>query len=244
MYNLTEKGGKCSSSIKLWKKLKNLLSLSGEERWKYHEIRLVEVIAKTKWRIKDNHMFGVLEIANSNNFHPFIPDKWFINEKEKRCEFCGKYEHVKIVRKMTKIPTDVEAFVFPVARESAGTQTSTTTFPAIIKMVATAVGQKIISANFLKMPNTSGNGSAGAYDFTMTDACQKTKDAKDSTCGVYAVMPNLIHRIVYVYEIGIPIYVACSDPSAFIVLSYALVLVVFFRNSSLLFMKGKIMVGN
>ncbi|EFX77155.1 hypothetical protein DAPPUDRAFT_106433 [Daphnia pulex] len=260
MYHLREKGdNKCSASIKLWKKLKCMVSLSGEERWKYHKIRLDQVLLETKWRINDNYMFGVLEISNSKKFQHFVPDDWYVNEKAHRCETCGKivhqfttnttktndkksgtchncykkrYPEVNFANfptmtkcftgRMMEIPTNTEAFVFPVARESGGKEIPATTFPAIMKMVDSAVEQNIISANFFKMPNTGGNGSAAAYDFTMTEACNKTKEAKYSTFGLYAVMPTLVHRIVYVYEIGIPIYIACNHPSAFLVSSYAL----------------------
>jgi hypothetical protein len=57
---------------------------------------------------------------------------------------------------------------------------------------------------------------AVSHYFSMKETCEKQKKEKDS-------MATLLHRIVYVYESGIPIYFCCSHPSEFFFSSYALV---------------------
>ncbi len=96
--------------------------------------------------------------------------------------------------RMIDIPTNAEAYVFPTARVLSGRANPTSTFPPIMKMVADAV----------------------SHYFSMPEPCEKQKKEKDS-------MATLLHRIVYVYESGIPIYFCCSHPSEFFVSSYALV---------------------
>lgn len=76
---------------------------------------------------------------------------------------------------------------------------------------------------YMSVIDTCSKGSAQSYDYSMTEPCPKQTEVNNSTFGLNAAMPTLIHRIVYVYKNGIPIYTCCLHSSGFLVSSYALV---------------------
>ncbi|EFX62072.1 hypothetical protein DAPPUDRAFT_120554 [Daphnia pulex] len=90
-------------------------------------------------------------------------------------------------------------------------------------LIKTTKWEGIVPEKYFKMPNTVGMGNARCLPSAFTSKSVKQKlDDQGSQGGSYTPLVTLIHRIVYVYTKGKPIFISMIHPSGFVVSCYGL----------------------